>query len=330
MEEDAEILVRKFPTHNECVDYILEFAREANGKSEPRQLGIIGRKKGQLIPMQTVLISKDIPFFARQDLNVAFSRAFQDLKEILEIVSAEPNLGPPSSVADSFLKLLKYVKLYPFSSRVTRKAFGYLSNRDVSDIESCLKAIVNFDDLSDSDKESVCSAIPKILPNGRGVSEVINSIENNLEGLKKHYPKSEDDIFYREPPFLYLAEYASRYGDDFPQFIKHLGKAIEEMTKKIEENSVDGDMDNPVHIMTAFGAKGREFETTILLDVNDGVFPVKQAETDEQKEAERRIFYVATTRARKRMILLTVESILGRPVGPSPYIEEMGLEVPKS
>lgn len=161
------------------------------------------------------------------------------------------------------------------------------------------------------------------------MSTVIESIGEHFEGLKKYYPKSEDDIFYKEPPFLYLAEYASRYGENFDEFIKHLERAINSMSKTVDDDSVDKEMNNPVHLMTAFGAKGREFETTILLDVNDGVFPIKFAETDEEKEAERRIFYVASTRAKKRMLLLTVESILGKQVGPSPYIEEMGLEVPE-
>jgi len=236
VKENADVKVKKFPTHNECVDYILKFAREANETSKPRQLGIIGRKKGQLIPMQIALISKEIPFFARQDLNVAFSKAFQDLKEILEIVST-PHLGTPTNVANSFLKLMNYVNLYPIPKKIRNKIFYHLSNRDVSNIESCLESIQLFDDFSNTEKDTFRSAISEILPNDRGVSEVMQSIEENLKGLQKHYPKSEDDIFYKDPPFPYLAEYASRYEKNFPGFIKHLGKSIEEMLKKEKESS---------------------------------------------------------------------------------------------
>ncbi len=324
---DAEVFVKKFYSHKDCLDSIVDLAREASASGKPNQLGIIGRKKGQLIPMQIILTSEEIPFFARQDLNVLFSNAFRDLKEILEIVSSA-HLGP--YVVSSFLKLLDYVKMYPLRKAIRDTLYRRLSDEEVSSVEQCLQYIQTsrHGDLQESDKEHFCTAISVALPKGRTVSAVIKSISENFSGLQKHYPKSEDDIFYRDPPFLYLAEYASRYDKDFVEFIRHLGKAINNMAKKIDDDSVDKDIDSPVHLMTAFGAKGREFDTTVILDVNDGVFPTKYAETVEQKEAERRIFYVATTRARKRMILLTVESMLDRPVSPSPYIEEMGLKVP--
>lgn len=139
LETDAEVLVKKFPTHNECLDYVLDFARKASEKKLPNQLGIIGRKKGQLIPMQIVLTSNEIPFFARQDLNVLFSKAFKDLKEILEIISA-PNLGTSTTVTNSFLKLMDYVRLYPLIKKTRGRLFHHLSsNRGVSNIEGCLE-----------------------------------------------------------------------------------------------------------------------------------------------------------------------------------------------
>lgn len=335
--DDAEVVVRKFHSHNDCLPLILKLAQEANANGKPNQLGIIGRKKVQLIPMQIILTSKEIPFFARQDLNVLFSRAFKDLRDILDTVSSR-HWRRTDDLVESFLKLLDYVKMYPLRSNIKRSLQHNLSDGDVSTIEQCLQHVRAFrrDDLSENDKDHFYTAISKALPKGRNVSAVIESISEEFSGLQKHYPKSEDDIFYRDPPFLYLAEYASRYGTNFQEFIQHLGKAIRNMEKQIadgsidkEDDSIDRDIVSPVHLMTAFGAKGREFETTVLLDVNDGVFPTKWAETADEKEAERRIFYVAVTRARKRMILLTVESILGRPVVPSPYIEEMGLSVPE-
>lgn len=334
--DDAEVVVKKFHSHNDCLHLILKLAQQANASGKPNRLGIIGRKKGQLIPMQIILTSEEIPFFARQDLNVLFSRAFKDLRDILDTVS-NPHWRRTDDLVESFLKLLDYVKMYPLRSNIKRSLQHNLSDGDVSTIEQCLQHVQAFrGDLSESDKAHFCAVISKALPKGRTVSAVIESISEEFSGLQKHYPKSEDDIFYRDPPFLYLADYASRYDIDFQEFIKHLGKAIRNMEKPIpdgsideEDGPIDRDIGSPVHLMTAFGAKGREFETTVLLDVNDGVFPTKWAETTDEKEAERRIFYVAVTRARKKMILLTVESILGRPVKPSPYIEEMGLSVPE-
>ena len=78
--------------------------------------------------------------------------------------------------------------------------------------------------------------------------------------------------------------------------------------------------------MTALRAKGKEFDTVIVLDVNDDIWPSKLAkETQEELEQERRLFYVVITRVRKRLFLLTNERILNINAFPSPYLSEMGL-----
>ena len=70
--------------------------------------------------------------------------------------------------------------------------------------------------------------------------------------------------------------------------------------------------------MTALRAKGKEFETVVILDANDGIWPIRFAETEAELEQERRLFYVALTRAQKRLIILPVEQLAGRPVQKSP------------
>jgi DNA helicase-2/ATP-dependent DNA helicase PcrA len=79
--------------------------------------------------------------------------------------------------------------------------------------------------------------------------------------------------------------------------------------------------------MTALRAKGKEFDTVILLDVNDEIWPNRNARTPEQREAERRVFYVAFTRAKKRVLMFVSDSYRNRVAIPSPFIEELGLSV---
>ena len=61
--------------------------------------------------------------------------------------------------------------------------------------------------------------------------------------------------------------------------------------------------------MTAHRAKGKEFDTVVLLDVDNATWPLRRKEdlTERELEAERRLFYVAFTRARKRVVLLKHE-----------------------
>lgn len=54
-----------------------------------------------------------------------------------------------------------------------------------------------------------------------------------------------------------------------------------------------------VQLMTMHGAKGLEFQSVIIIDANDGICPYEYALTENAMEEERRIFYVAMTRAKK-------------------------------
>jgi DNA helicase-2/ATP-dependent DNA helicase PcrA len=58
--------------------------------------------------------------------------------------------------------------------------------------------------------------------------------------------------------------------------------------------------------MTVHAAKGLEFDYVFVAGLEDGLFPHQrqnEAETVEDKEEERRLFYVALTRARKKVFL---------------------------
>lgn len=56
-----------------------------------------------------------------------------------------------------------------------------------------------------------------------------------------------------------------------------------------------------VHICTMHGSKGLEFERVFLPDVNEGIIPGKRCTTKEALEEERRLLYVAITRAEKEL-----------------------------
>ena len=56
-----------------------------------------------------------------------------------------------------------------------------------------------------------------------------------------------------------------------------------------------------VCLSTFHGSKGLEWETVFIVDANEGVCPYKKAITEEEIEEERRMFYVAMTRARDNL-----------------------------
>ena len=68
-------------------------------------------------------------------------------------------------------------------------------------------------------------------------------------------------------------------------------------------NEESNENKDAVKLMTIHSAKGLEFEVVFLPALEEGIFPNYKATTDEDIEEERRLFYVAVTRAKKKLFL---------------------------
>ncbi len=79
----------------------------------------------------------------------------------------------------------------------------------------------------------------------------------------------------------------------------------------------------PIELLTIHAAKGREWPTVVVLGFEEDRFPNRRAllgaaDPERAMEEERRLAYVALTRARRRLVL-TLD-----PARPSPFLAEMG------
>ena len=70
----------------------------------------------------------------------------------------------------------------------------------------------------------------------------------------------------------------------------------------LDANNMAEDTDDYLTISTVHSAKGLEFDTVYVLKCTDGAFPWK-CKTEEEIEEERRVFYVATTRAKEHLLM---------------------------
>jgi DNA helicase-2/ATP-dependent DNA helicase PcrA len=324
--DDAEIIPRTFDSHIDSLDLVIDLAIKANRTGKPKQLAIISRKKSQIIPIQILLASKDIPYFAKEDLNVLLSNAFEDLKEILYTVFEKNSRKNSRDVVDALIRCCNYVGYYGLNKDEVSSLYNFLIAHQPKNFMEALREFKNYKGSLRFKVHEYFDAINQVIES-KTVADAIQQIGIQFRGMKQHYGKSEDDIFYKDPPFFYLAEFARRYHNDFEGFIDQVEKVIRANSKSVDENSedIDPDLRFPIHIMTALRAKGKEFETVVLLDVNDQIWPNKLAEGDAALEQERRIFYVAVTRPKNKLVLLTVKSFGKEAAKPSPYISEMKL-----
>lgn len=95
-----------------------------------------------------------------------------------------------------------------------------------------------------------------------------------------------------------LTNVISKY-DTLPEFLEHAALMM------TDDNDVeDGTFNNnSVSVMTIHAAKGLEFDTVFLPAWEDGIFPNEKAINDGGIEEERRLAYVAITRAKRRAII---------------------------
>lgn len=75
-----------------------------------------------------------------------------------------------------------------------------------------------------------------------------------------------------------------------------------------------------VTLMTFHASKGLEFPVVFLYGIKQGLLPLKSGSGPADTEEERRLLYVAMTRAREELILTTSEA-------PSPFLDEIPAEV---
>ena len=79
-----------------------------------------------------------------------------------------------------------------------------------------------------------------------------------------------------------------------------------------------------LHLSTIHRAKGLEHRAVILLGCVEGVFPLEIRDKVNTSE-ERRLAYVALTRAKDFFIAISPETLYGEPTVPSRFVREMGL-----
>lgn len=332
----TEAKIEVFSTANlsQTIDFVLQRVRLLLTAKDIGRVAIIGRKRSQIIPYQITFAREGIPFYAAEDLQVFLSDAFGTLKEMLAI-RARSAAGPIPGLdpAKDALLLCDRVKRFPLNKQDREALRRHLAAERPRTLAAAADAIqayrgslkgTNQDGRMSSD---FADAIRAFL-GARTVADAINSISVDFDGLQRDYGRAIEDIFYADPPFFYLADYAQRYGPDYVAFMEDLEKAETTLAKippEDDEGQADPAWKLPLHLMTALRAKGKEFDVVILLDVNDDIWPSALAQTPEQREQERRVFYVAFTRAKKGVTILVNRSLQNRNAIPSPYLAEMGL-----
>lgn len=119
-----------------------------------------------------------------------------------------------------------------------------------------------------------------------------------------------------------LQESARGY-DTFEEWFHYMEdyrRELEHQKELREKRNVEG-----VMLATMHSSKGLEYEVVILPDVNEGITPYKRAVSEDELEEERRMYYVAMTRAKQFLHVFSVIRLHGKEMELSRFVGEMAL-----
>jgi DNA helicase-2/ATP-dependent DNA helicase PcrA len=101
-------------------------------------------------------------------------------------------------------------------------------------------------------------------------------------------------------------------------YIDEYRQELKNQAQNIKKKDTEG-----IHIITMHSSKGLEFTAVFLVDVNEGISPHKKAVLPEDIEEERRLFYVAMTRAKDFLYIFSPKERYSKDMSPSRFIDEV-------
>lgn len=114
----------------------------------------------------------------------------------------------------------------------------------------------------------------------------------------------------------------SRRFQSFDEWFGYIAEYEQELKRQVSEQSASRE---GVVLSTMHSSKGLEYRIVFIADANEGINPYKKAVLPEEIEEERRLFYVAMTRAKELLYLFAVKERYGKKQTESRFLHEIGL-----
>ncbi len=297
--EGEKILVKTLPTQLDEAKYITEelVGKVLKEKRKYSDFAVLYRMNAQSNSIESAFAKSGIPY------RVIGGMRFYDRKEIKDIVAYLHVINN----SDDNLRLLRIIN--EPKRKIGNATIGALQTLAEEQNKSVYSIMQN---INAPENLLVCRSAPKI-------SEFVSLID----GLKKE----KDDVTVHELITKVINDSGYRNmlideGEQSKDRLENLDELISsaiEYEKSVDEPSLNGfledvalvsDIDNydtdtdAAVLMTIHSSKGLEFPIVFLPGVEDGIFPSVNASMDDTElSEERRLAYVAITRAKEQLII---------------------------
>ena len=279
------------------------FRISQNEQAEFNDFAILYRTNAQSRIMEEALRKRNIPYKIYGGLSFYQRKEIKDLLAYLRLTvnqNDEEALKriinyPKRGIGDTTVDKLKEVALKYNASIWTvlcnlNKVPGVVSAATAAKLTHFRQLIEGFTELAK--EENAYDTTYRIAKTSGIIDDL--SADDTPEGVSRK--ENIQELLNAVKDFSETA-YNEGRDDKLPSFLEGVALLTDQDSEKPEDN-------NKVTLMTIHSAKGLEFENVFIVGMEEDLFPAQQsAYTPAALEEERRLFYVALTRAEKKVVM---------------------------
>lgn len=279
---DAVKVYNAFSEHDEAQFITEQASRIISLGAEPSDIAVLFRTNAQSRTLEEAFLASGIPY---QLLGVKFFQR-KEVKDVLAYVRAALNRESLADIKRTITTPKRGIGPATIAKIFSGQAdtLSPALQKKYATYQGVLDAIAT------SARTQQPSATIRLVLESSGLVDDINT-------------SSEDDM-ERLANMQELVNYATRYDEMEPE--EAIQKLMEDAALMGEQDSLTQKKDmNAVRLMTVHASKGLEFDYVFIAGLEQGLFPSQRDgdTSDKDAEEERRLMYVALTRARKELYL---------------------------
>lgn len=310
--EDGIITYDVYKNRDREISQIIKSIKTKQRKEEPlEEIAILYRMNNQAQQVAQMLTKADIPFYTNEPIYhiyehwvfrdiLNFRRVAEEKCSVLQFLSVVnrpnkyisrkilPSTYSEKGVMDATLKITEGWKQKKMKEALEDFYFWIhkMKTMTPSQFIKCMRTQLEYDKF-----------IKTYAENNRLDESQFTDVINEIEDISKSF-------------------------NDFNEWISFTEKEIYEFKQKIKNKKKEGS----VSLSTMHKAKGLEWDEVYIIDANEEITPHVKANDTEEMEEERRMFYVAATRARDILHICSIEKRNKSPMYPSRFIKEMQIK----
>ena len=298
------------------------------------QVGILVRTNALTRSIEDALLANNIPyamsggtsFFQRQEVKdmIGYLRVIDnpdDDVNLLRIINT-PRRGVGKTTLESIVNLSREnsYSLYSAVSDIVFSGAGGVSDKIRSGLAEFLDLIESYREAfetPDGEKSALAATFNELVEDINYWGHLVQEFRHNEKVAKWRFENIQS--------FATFLERWERNTDNLePTLTRWLNRITLNARDELDDNEA-----GKVNLMTIHASKGLEFDIVFLAGVEEGIIPhAKSVEEDARNlEEERRLFYVAITRARKKLYISSCRTRKVRMETiaciPSPFLEEI-------